>query len=200
MSMFRSLLVMCSCSFVGFVMAACGGSSTPGGDDDTAPDAPVSSTLDPADCAGVAHNFVAAAADCGTPLPGSAEATFKGFCERGIPAAAQCGGNPAAGLDCFVSPDATDFVCQLGEPYPACNGDLAAALGMYCVIALGNPSCTSGIHCEFDLDCSNGLACNGATGQCFDKSAYCIGLPCEFDLDCPSNETCNGAEHACVGR
>ena len=70
---------------------------------------------------------------------------------------------------------------------------------MFCIVALGNPACASGIQCEFNSDCSNGLSCNGATGQCFDTSAYCIGLPCEFNSDCPANETCNNAEGACVG-
>ena len=54
-------------------------------------------------------------------------------------------------------------------------------------------------ECEFDADCSQGLECNGATGECFDTGAYCIGLPCEFDADCPQGETCNGAEGVCVG-
>ncbi|MBS1118403.1 MAG: uncharacterized protein H6Q90_631 [Deltaproteobacteria bacterium] len=195
--MSRRLLAICSCSFL---MAACGGSSSTGDDDVGGVDAPVSATLDPRDCSGVAQNFAAAATTCGGQLPAGAEAAFKGFCERGVAAAAMCGGNPAGGLDCFVTKDATDWVCQLGQPYPACNGDLASALGMYCVIALGNPACASGIHCEFDTDCSGGLGCNGKTSQCFDKSAYCIGLPCEFNTDCPAHETCNGAEHVCVGQ
>jgi len=185
------------CSFA--MLAACSDPST-GGDDAPEPDGAISMQLDPADCVGVAQSFVDASAACGSPLPAGAQAAVKGFCERGIPAAAACGGNPAAGLDCFVTADQTDWVCQLGEPFPACNGDLTASLGMYCVLALGNPACASGIRCDFDADCSSGLECNGKTGQCFDTTAYCIGLPCEFDADCPENETCNGAEGACVGR
>jgi hypothetical protein len=70
---------------------------------------------------------------------------------------------------------------------------------MYCLVALGNPSCATGVKCNFDADCSNGLECNGATGQCFSKTAYCIGLPCDFDADCPNNEKCNNAEGVCIG-
>ncbi len=187
-------------NFCFLILAACGGSSSTGDDDDgPGPDAPTSSGLDARDCVGVAKNFADAAAACGTPLPAGAQATFQRFCEKGVAAAATCGGDPAAGLACFVTEDPTDWVCQLGEPFPVCNNDLAAALGMYCVVALGNPACASGIRCEFDSDCSGNAGCNGATGQCFDKGAYCIGLPCEFNSDCPANETCNGAEHACVG-
>ena len=179
-------------------LAACGGSSTSGDDDDGGPDAAVPAGLDPADCTPIAQNFIAGAQMCGTPLPGNAQAQLETTCKRGIAAAAMCGGNPAAGFDCFVTQDATDWTCAGTEPLPACNGDLAASLGMYCVMALGNPNCASGIHCDFDTDCGP-ASCNGATKQCFDKGAFCIGLPCEFDTDCPSSETCNGAEHACVG-
>lgn len=170
------------------------------GDDDMPPvDAPTNpTTLDPADCTPIAQNFVTGAMACGTPLPPNAQQQLESTCRRGITNAAMCGGNPTAGFDCFVTPDATDWVCAGGEPFPSCNGDLAASLGMYCVMALGNPACASGIKCQFDLDCGQG-ACNSATGQCFDKTAYCVGLPCEFDIDCPSGETCNSAERACVG-
>lgn len=180
-------------------LVACGGSSSPSGDDDPGPDARPSQ-LDPAACAPIAQNYVAAATACGTPLPSGAAGRLEGYCKKGVAAAALCGGDPARGLDCFETSDPDDFLCQAGETYFACNGDLAAALGMYCVIALGNPACASGIACQFDSDCSNGLGCNSATGQCFDKQAYCIGLPCRFNADCPSGQTCNGAEGACVGQ
>jgi hypothetical protein len=179
---------------------ACG--SPTGGDDDDdggTPDAPPASNLDPSDCAPIAANFAAGADMCGAPLPGGAQAQLETMCKKGIAAAAMCGGNPAAGFDCFATPDPTDWACSGGEPLPACNGDLAASLGMYCVIALGNPACASGIQCDFDADCSNGLGCNGATKQCFSKTAYCVGLPCQFDADCPASHTCNGAEKVCVG-
>lgn len=192
-----------SCSFVAlaFALAACGssGGMDPSGDDDPmTPDAPMTAQLDPADCTPFAQSIVAAAGTCGTPLPGNAQATFEGFCKKGIMAAELCGGSPAAGLECFATPDATDWVCLGAEPYPACNGDLAAALGMYCLVALGNPSCATGVQCDFDADCSQGLSCNEATGQCFDTQAYCVGLPCEFDADCPGGHTCNDAEGMCI--
>ena len=120
------------------------------------------------------------------------------MCRRGVAKAAACGANPAGGLACFRSPDPTDWVCAGGEPYPACDGDLGAALGMYCVLAMGNPQCASGVACTFDADCGGGLECNGATGECFSKDAYCVGLPCTFDADCPNGETCNSTEGACV--
>lgn len=193
----RSILFVLPCSLS---LLACGGSASMSGDDDApgvdAPPAPVS--LDPADCTPIAQSFVAAAQTCGTPLPPGAQGQVETMCRRGIDSAELCGGNPAAGFACFVTQDATDWVCSGGEPFPACDGDLAASLGMYCVIALGNPSCASGIRCDFDADCSDGLECNGATGQCFDKGAYCVGLPCQFDADCPTGQTCNGAEGACV--
>jgi hypothetical protein len=189
----RSLLCLIAC-------AACGGpgGGTPPGDDTLDVDAPVVSQLDPADCTAIAQNFVTAAQTCGTQLPGGAQAQLETMCKKGIASAELCGGNPTAGFDCFATFDSTDWVCAAGEPFPACNGDLAASLGMYCVLALGNPSCASGIRCEFDADCG-GAECNGATGQCFDKGAFCVGLPCEFDADCPTGQTCNGAERACVG-
>jgi len=189
-------------TFVCFtVLAACGGTSTPTGDD--APpevDAGSVTELDPRDCTAIAQSFLDAAALCGTPLPGTAKAQFETMCKQGIADAAKCGGDPAGGFDCFTTPDTTDWVCAGGEPFPACNGDLAASLGMYCVIALGNPRCATGIQCQFNSDCSSGLSCNGATGQCFDTTAYCIGLPCEFNADCPAGETCNNAEGACIGQ
>jgi hypothetical protein len=159
-----------------------------------------SASLNKADCAAFAANAVTAQASCGAPAPSNGAATLQTACERGVDGAAACGGNPAGGLACFRTPDATDYVCQLGNIFPACNGDLAAALGMYCLVSLGNPSCASGIHCEFDTDCSGSTACNSKTGQCLSKAASCIGLPCTWDTDCPSAEKCNSAEGACVGR
>jgi hypothetical protein len=197
MSMLRLISMSCL-----FLASACTTSMPTGddtGDDGPSPDATVSH-LDPAACTGFAQNLAGAAMACGSSLPAGAQASFEGWCKKGVAAAAMCGGDPAAGLDCFESSDPTDWVCQLGEPYPACNGDLAAALGALCVVALGNPSCASGIQCDYDVDCSGNSACNSETRQCFKKSAYCIGLPCTYDVDCPSNEKCNSAEHACVGR
>ena len=195
--MLRSLSLSCL-----FALSACTTTSMSSSDDDgtPAPDGAVTSNLDPAACAGFAQNLASAATTCGSPLPAGAQSAFKGWCEKGLRAAEQCGGDPAAGLDCFETSDPTDWVCHLGEPYPACNGDLAAALGALCVVALGNPSCASGIQCDYDVDCSGDSACNSETHQCFSKSAYCIGLPCTYDVDCPTNEKCNSAEHACVGR
>jgi len=178
-------------------VAACGGSSPNNGDDDTQADASVQ--LDPNQCAAFAQSMTTAASTCGTPLPAGAQASLEGWCRKGVTTAAACGGNPAGGLACFASPDASDWVCQLGQPYPACGGDLGAALGAYCLIASGNPSCESGIHCDYDVDCSGNSVCNSVTKQCMQKSAYCIGLPCAYDVDCPTNEKCNSAEHACVG-
>jgi len=196
--------MMMRCSFVSFLfaLAACGGSSE-SGDDAMSPDASPGTDsptmqLDPAACAGFAANAVSAAQTCGAPLPGGAQAQLETMCKKGVMAAELCGGSPARGLDCFETADATDWVCAGGEPYPACNGDLGASLGMYCLVALGNPSCASGIRCDFNSDCSNGMSCNGATGQCFSTSAYCVGLPCEFNADCPAGHTCNNAEGACI--
>jgi hypothetical protein len=157
-------------------------------------------SLNKADCAAFANNAVAAQSTCGAPLPTGAAATLQADCEKGVDAAAMCGGNPAGGLACFRTADATDFACQLGNLSPACNGDLASALGMWCLVSLGNPSCASGIHCQFDVDCSGNQACNSKLGQCFSKSSSCLGLPCTFDVDCPSAEKCNSAEGACVAR
>jgi hypothetical protein len=186
--------------FVMMSLMACGGGGG-GGDDDGPPvDGNGGNTLDPAKCTAFAQSAASAAMTCGNPLPAGGQDQLVTFCKKGVSAAAMCGGNPAGGLDCFASPDPNDWVCQVGDIYPACNGDLASALGMYCLVALGNPSCATGIMCEFDADCPNGASCNGATGQCFAKNAYCIGLPCQFDADCPTNEKCNGAEHACIGR
>jgi len=180
---------------------ACGGS---GGSDSvdggSQPDGSNHSTLDPAKCAAFAQSAVDAAATCGSPLPQGAAAQLETMCRKGVAAASSCGGNPSGGLDCFASPDPTDWVCELGQPYPSCNGDLAAGLGAYCLISLGNPSCASGVQCQFDVDCSGNALCNSVTHQCVQKSAYCVGLPCEFDVDCPSAEKCNSAEHACVGQ
>ena len=180
--------------------AACSdGASSTSPDAATSVDAPPTVLTD-VDCPAFARNAVTASATCGSPLPSNAEATLTSFCKKGVKAAAMCGGDPAAGLACFKTAEATDFACLAGGIYPACDGDLPAALGMYCVVALGNPQCASGIKCDFDVDCSGNSACNDATGQCFSKAAYCIGLPCTFDVDCPTDEKCNSAEHACVGR
>ena len=183
-------------------VVACGGGGH--GDDsmgDDAVDPPDAgpSGLNPADCTAFASNAAAAATTCGTPLPPGGEAALRDFCVRGIADAAMCGGDPAGGLGCFRTPDATDWTCAGGEPYPACNGDLGAALGMYCLVALGNPACASGIACDFDVDCSDGLLCNSETHECFSRTAYCVGLPCGFDVDCPEGQTCNSAEGACIG-
>ncbi|MDB4958003.1 MAG: uncharacterized protein JWO36_5572 [Myxococcales bacterium] len=181
------------------LIAACSSNSPNAGDDTSMPDASMSG-LDPMKCAGFAQNFATAAQTCGSPLPAGAQTAFEGWCKKGVTAAAMCGGNPAAGLDCFASADPSDWVCFAGQPYPSCNGDLAAALGALCVIAVGNPSCASGIQCSFDADCSGSQICNSSTKQCMSKSAYCIGLPCTFDADCPTAEKCNSTEHACVGK
>lgn len=179
---------------------ACSNSSMMSGDDvEPTPDAPMNQSLDPADCTPFAASLAAAAMKCGTPLPNGAQAAFEGWCKKGVNAASMCGGNPAAGLDCFATPDANDWVCSAGQPYPACNGDIAAALGALCVIALGNPSCATGVHCTYDADCSNGLVCNSRTDQCMSKTAYCIGLPCTYDVDCPQGERCNSTENMCIG-
>jgi hypothetical protein len=189
--MFRVLLLLS--------LTACSGSSMSSGDDDPTPDAVIPPSLNPADCTPFAQSFANAATMCGTPLPSGGQAAFEGFCKKGVNAAAMCGGDPAAGLACFKSPDPSDWVCSFGDVYPACNGDLAAALGAMCLIALGNPQCASGIECSFDADCSGSSVCNSATGQCMSTTAYCIGLPCKYDVDCPQGEKCNSTEGACVG-
>lgn len=170
-----------------------------GGGDDMPPDAPTTQTLDPADCTAFAQSLAGAATSCGTSLPSGGQAAFEGWCKKGISAAAMCGGDPAAGLDCFATPDATDWTCLAGEPYPACNGDLGAALGAWCLVALGNPQCATGVKCNYDVDCSSGLVCNSATNQCMSKTAYCVGLPCKYDVDCPDGHRCNSAEAMCIG-
>ena len=168
----------------------------PGGDD--SPDAPdAAMPLDPADCAAFASNAVAAQRACGGPLPANTEATLAAACRKGLTSAALCGGDPAAGLECFRSPDPSDWVCQLGAVLPSCDNDLEAALGMYCLVKLGDPQCAS-ISCDGSLDCPTGSGCNFVTHQCFSNSANCVGLPCNGSLDCPTGETCNSAEHACV--
>jgi hypothetical protein len=177
---------------------ACTSSPTAGPPDGGAHGDSAAPALDKADCAAFATTTIAAAQTCGTPLPPGAAAALKGYCEKGVADAAMCGGDPAGGLACFRTADPTDYACIAGDVYPACDGDLGSALGMYCLIALGNPQCHSGIHCEFDVDCSGGTACNSATHECFAKTAACIGLPCAYDVDCPSTEKCNSAEHACV--
>ncbi len=197
--MFRSVLVGL---VLGLGLLACGGDDGGGGGDDGGGVDAAVAKLDPADCTPFAQSFAAAGTTCGTPLPAGGQAAFEGWCKKGVTKAAMCGGNPAGGLDCFATPDATDWTCGTAGsgPYPACNGDLGSALGALCVVALGNPQCATGVKCSFDSDCSNGLVCNTKTEECMSKSAYCIGLPCRFDSDCPTNEKCNGAEGACVGR
>ncbi len=191
--MFRCALVLA------LALSACTNNGSSTGDDQPVDARPAQ--LDPADCVAFAKSFAAAGNTCGTPLPAGGQAAFEGWCKKGITRATMCGGNPSAGLDCFSTPDATDWACVgASGPYPACNGDLGAALGAFCVIALGNPACSTGVHCQFDADCSNGLVCNSATDECMSKTAYCVGLPCQFDVDCPTAEKCNSAEHACVGK
>ena len=186
------------------VLVACTDPSSPmmsGDDTGPTPDAPPQQQqLDPSDCTAFAASFANAAQTCGSSLPGGAQSAFEGWCKKGVTFAAMCGGNPAAGLDCFASPDANDWVCALGEPYPACNGDISAALGALCVVALGNPQCATGVKCTYDADCTNGFVCNSKTDQCMSKNAYCIGLPCTYDVDCPTDEKCNSAEGACIAK
>lgn len=192
--------LVCFTSLFLFSLAACTseGSMSPG-DDDPRPDAPpMMSQLDPADCTLLAQSAATAATACGTALPSGAQAQLETWCKKGVTKAALCGGNPGGGLDCFASPDPNDWVCALGDIYPACNGDLGAALGAYCLIALGNPACASGIACSYNSDCSNGSSCNNKTGQCMSDTAYCVGLPCAYNSDCPQGEMCNSTEGACV--
>jgi hypothetical protein len=193
--MARTLVIVGIC-LISSLGAACGAGTDTDDDDSTAPDG--SNRLSTASCAPFAESLVAAAADCGTPIPAGGEDRFAGWCRDGIEAASMCGGDPAGGLDCFATADPSDWMCAAGAPLPACDGDLASALGAFCVVALGNPSCASGIACEYDIDCGSGARCNSVTQQCFDDGAYCVGLPCDYDVDCPSGESCNSAEHACI--
>jgi hypothetical protein len=179
-------------------LSACGSPMPGGGDDTPMPDGSMQSSLDPADCTPFAQSVATAATACGTSLPPGGQAAFEGWCKKGVTMASMCGGNPQAGLDCFVSPDPNDWVCIAGEPYPACNGDLSAALGALCLVALGNPQCASGIKCTYDADCSTGFVCNSRTDQCMTKNAYCVGLPCTYDADCPTGHRCNSTENACI--
>lgn len=144
-----------------------------------------------------AQNAVDAQDSCGPTLPPDAVQALTTACQKGIQHASECGGDPAAGLACFRTEDPTDWVCQLGETLPYCDGDLSAALGMYCLVKLGDPSCAS-VTCNGSLDCPTGASCNQVTHQCFSNQADCIGLPCDGSLDCPTGETCNTAEHACI--
>lgn len=154
-------------------------------------------SLDPEDCDAFAANAVDAQNACGSDIPAGGEAALAQACRKGLESASLCGGDPGAGLDCFRSTDPTDWVCYAGEVLPSCNNDIEAALGMYCLVKLGDPKCAS-ISCENSLDCPTGYSCNDATGQCFSQSANCVGLPCENSLDCPTGEVCNDAEHACI--
>jgi hypothetical protein len=190
-----------SCSWL-FLLAACGCSSTNKASNTDARgsaevDAPLMSQLDPHDCDLFASNAVAAQQACGGAVPPGGAAALAMECKKGIAKASLCGGDPAAGMACFRSPDATDWVCQLGTALPYCNNDLEAALGMYCLVQLGNPACAS-IQCDGSLDCPTGASCNQVTHQCFSNNAYCVGLPCDGSLDCPGGEACNTAEHACI--
>jgi hypothetical protein len=194
----HSFLLFIVCSFSFCLSASCSEASS---DQANSPDAKAETAgLNEADCVGFAQNAVNASTMCGTPLPGNAESTLVNYCKKGVRSASMCGGNAKGGLECFKTPDGNDFQCVLGSALPSCDGDLASALGMYCLVALGNPNCASGIRCELDIDCSNNAACNDTTKQCFSKSANCIGLPCALDIDCPDKEKCNSAEHACVGQ
>lgn len=178
-------------------IAACGSSPDTGMGPDAGSGSGSNPGLDPADCDAFAHNAVDAQTACGGGLPPDAEATLAAACKKGLASASSCGGDPAGGLACFRSEDASDWVCQLGESLPFCNNDLEAALGMFCLVKLGDPSCVS-IKCEGSLDCPTGASCNDATHACFSNDANCVGLPCTGSLDCPTGETCNQAEHACV--
>jgi hypothetical protein len=153
--------------------------------------------LDPADCMAFAQNAVDAQNACGPGAPPNGVAVLTAACKKGLQKASLCGGNPAGGLACFRHEDPSDWVCQLGVVLPYCNNDLESAIGMYCLIKLGDPSCAS-ISCTGSLDCPTGSSCNQATHQCFSDSANCVGLPCNGSLDCPTGETCNQAEHACI--
>src|SRR4051812_32801588 len=97
------------------LLVACGGSSSPNTEH---PDAPNTTKLDPAKCVALAQSMVNAASACGTPLPAGAQAMLETMCKKGVTTGEMCGGNPGGGLDCFASPDPTDWVCQLGQPYP----------------------------------------------------------------------------------
>jgi hypothetical protein len=187
-----------SCFALVCLLGAC---TDPGG---PSPDLPDGSTdtgsdagLDPADCMAFARNAVDAQDACGAPAPAGAVATLTAACTKGLQQVSLCGGDPAAGLACFRSEDPSDWACQLGEVLPYCNNDLDAAIGMYCLVKLGDPSCAS-ISCTGSLDCPTGSSCNQVTHQCFSNSANCVGLPCNGSLDCPTGETCNQAERACI--
>jgi len=177
-------LVLAACSSDSPSMSPDGGSGSAG-------------QLDPADCDAFAMNAVDAQNACGGGLPPNAEATLAAACKKGIQSASLCGADPAAGLACMKSEDATDWECDLGEALPSCNNDLDAALGIFCLVKLGDPSCAS-IACNGSLDCPTGASCNDVTHACFSNDANCIGLPCNGSLDCPTGETCNTAEHACI--
>lgn len=56
------------------------------------------------------------------------------WCRKGVTRVHACGGDPAGGLACFATPDASDWTCALGQPYPSCGGESASALGAYCLI------------------------------------------------------------------
>jgi len=195
--MIRLFSLACALS----LLACTSSGSMSSGDDqpDPTPDGGGSSTqtLDPVDCTAFAQSFANAATACGSALPSGGQGMIESWCKAGIRDAAMCGGAPAAGLDCFATPDADDWTCGGGDPLPACGGDIQAALGAFCLVALGNPACGS-IACEYDADCASGASCNGVTGMCFQDSAYCVGMPCQYDADCPSNEKCNSAEGACI--
>ena len=110
-----------------------------------------------------------------------------------------CGGNPRGGLDCFASPDRERLGVPFGQPYPACNGDIAAALGAFCSSRSAIPPARRGVQCTTTPTARAALIATARRDQCMSKTAYCIGLPCTYDVDCPTNEKCNSAENTCVG-
>jgi hypothetical protein len=182
--------------FVVFLVA-CAGNSTATTPDSGSGSGSGSGSLNPADCDAFAKNAIDAQTACGGSVPPNAQQILSDACKKGIQHASLCGGDPAGGLSCFRSEDASDWVCQLATIYPYCNNDLDAALGMYCLVKLGEPACAS-IACHGSLECPSGSSCNQVTQQCFSNDADCVGLPCDGSLDCPTGETCNTAEHACI--
>lgn len=166
-----SLLVL----LLSLVACTGGTSSSDPASSDPASSGPASSVLDPVDCTAFAQSMANAATGCGTALPAGGQAAVESWCKAGIANADLCGGNPSTGLDCFATPDATDWTCSAREPLPACGGNIEAALGAFCLMSLGNPACGS-IACVYDVDCGTGSSCNSVTGKCFRDAAYCVGM------------------------
>ncbi|MCH8149773.1 MAG: hypothetical protein IH987_17600, partial [Planctomycetes bacterium] len=68
--------------------------------------------------------------------------------------------------------------------------------------------------CSQDVDCDDGLFCNGAErclfGLCYSEDAPCVGQvchevvdacgPCVFDPECSDGQFCNGVERCVAGR